>query len=108
MTQRGSLPLYLGIILTVLVLGPGLVMVAQTAWPEQLTAWVARAHGEGLTAALAGKLTAADLPMVVETGADIVGVRGAACESGRSGPIVASRIRALKTALLTSFHLTHR
>jgi len=38
-TQRGSLPLYLGIILTVLVLGPGLVMVAQTAWPEQVKAW---------------------------------------------------------------------
>ncbi|WP_251152643.1 Na+/H+ antiporter subunit A [Cellulosimicrobium sp. Marseille-Q4280] len=38
-TQRGSLPLYLGIILTVLVLGPGLVMVAQTSWPEQLKAW---------------------------------------------------------------------
>ena len=85
--------------------GPGLLRLVS---PEQLTAWVARAHGEGLTAALAGKLTAADLPMVVETGADIVGVRGAACESGRSGPIVASRIRALKTALLTSFHLTHR
>ncbi|MBD5785123.1 Na+/H+ antiporter subunit A [Cellulosimicrobium terreum] len=38
-TQRGSLPLYLGIILTVLVLGPGLVMVVQTSWPEQVKAW---------------------------------------------------------------------
>src|SRR5690606_41993974 len=38
-TQRGSLPFYLGAILVVLVLGPGVVMVAQTAWPEQLKAW---------------------------------------------------------------------
>ncbi|MDQ8041369.1 multisubunit sodium/proton antiporter, MrpA subunit /multisubunit sodium/proton antiporter, MrpB subunit [Cellulosimicrobium aquatile] len=38
-TQRGSLPFYLGAILVVLVLGPGVVMVAQTAWPEQLRAW---------------------------------------------------------------------
>jgi multicomponent Na+:H+ antiporter subunit A len=38
-TQRGSLPFYLGAILLVLILGPGVVMIAQTAWPEQLKAW---------------------------------------------------------------------
>lgn len=38
-TQRGSLPFYLGIILVALTLGPGLVMVVQTSWPEQLKAW---------------------------------------------------------------------
>lgn len=83
--------------------GPGLLQLVS---PEKIAAWVAKAHGEGLTAALAGKLTAVDLPMVCETGADIVGVRGAACASGRSGPIVDSRIRALKTALLPSCHMT--
>jgi multicomponent Na+:H+ antiporter subunit A len=38
-TQRGSLPFYLGIILLALALGPGLVMAVETSWPEQLKAW---------------------------------------------------------------------
>jgi multicomponent Na+:H+ antiporter subunit A len=38
-TQRGSLPFYLGIILLALALGPGLVLAVQTSWPEQLKAW---------------------------------------------------------------------
>ncbi|MCB7135094.1 Na+/H+ antiporter subunit A [Cellulosimicrobium marinum] len=38
-TQRGSLPLYLGIILLVLVVGPGSVLVARTSWPDELKAW---------------------------------------------------------------------
>jgi uncharacterized protein (UPF0264 family) len=61
-----------------------------------LRSWVARAHGAGLTVALAGKLTADDLPCICETGADIVGVRGAACEHGRSSRVVAERVRALR------------
>ncbi len=39
LTQRGSLPFYLGVILVVLVLGPGLVLIVQTSWPTQLAAW---------------------------------------------------------------------
>ncbi|WP_265520169.1 Na+/H+ antiporter subunit A [Oerskovia flava] len=39
LTQRGSLPFYLGGILLVLVLGPGAVMMAGWAWPEQVKAW---------------------------------------------------------------------
>ena len=84
--------------------GPSLLRLVS---PETLAAWVARAHGHGLTAALAGRLTAVDLPVVRETGADIVGVRGAVCESGRSGPVVETRVEALKSALLSSLPLTH-
>ena len=63
--------------------------------PDALAAWVARAHARGLIAALAGTLAADDLPFVRETGADIAGVRGAACEGGRTGRVTAERVAAL-------------
>jgi len=55
------------------------------AWlaPEALAAFVADAHGAGLEVALAGELRAEDLPVVRATGADIAGVRSAACRDGR-------------------------
>ena len=44
---------------------------------------VAEAHGAGLEMALAGELRAEDLAAVRATGADIAGVRSAACRDGR-------------------------
>jgi (5-formylfuran-3-yl)methyl phosphate synthase len=61
--------------------------------------WVRRAHEAGLIVALAGRLTAGDLAWVDDTGADIAGVRGAACEGGRSSSIVEERVRMLRQAL---------
>lgn len=68
------------------------------AWlsPDALSAWVAHAHGHGLIAALAGRLVAEDLPILCDAGADIAGVRGAACEGGRDGHVSAARIGALR------------
>jgi uncharacterized protein (UPF0264 family) len=67
--------------------------------PDALTSLVADAHGAGLQIALAGALRAEDLPVVQATGADIVGVRSAACSDGRrSGPLDAARVRALRAA----------
>jgi len=63
---------------------------------DTLRAFVARAHTAGLFAALAGKLTANDLPFVRDLGADIAGVRGAACEGGRTGRVTADRVRILR------------
>jgi hypothetical protein len=51
--------------------------------PVALAAFVADAHGAGLEVALAGELRAEDLPVVRATGADIAGVRSAACRDGR-------------------------
>jgi uncharacterized protein (UPF0264 family) len=51
--------------------------------PAALAAFVADAHGAGLEVALAGELRAEDLPVVRATGADIAGVRSAACRDGR-------------------------
>ena len=64
--------------------------------PRGLAAFVDRAHACGLFAALAGKLTADDLPIVYDAGADIAGVRGAACEGGRTGRVTADRVRILR------------
>jgi (5-formylfuran-3-yl)methyl phosphate synthase len=67
--------------------------------PEALTALVAEAHELGLAITLAGALRADDLPVVGATGADIVGVRSAACAGGRrTGSLDPARVRALRAA----------
>jgi (5-formylfuran-3-yl)methyl phosphate synthase len=66
--------------------------------PRQLAAWVAAAHDENLLVALAGKLTADDLCVVRDLGADVAGVRGAACDGGRTGHVTADRVRLLRSA----------
>jgi uncharacterized protein (UPF0264 family) len=60
--------------------------------------WVRLAHEAALTAALAGSLGAADLAGALSLGADIAGVRGAACEGGRTGRIARERVAALVSA----------
>jgi uncharacterized protein (UPF0264 family) len=68
--------------------------------PDALTSLVAEAHDAGLDVALAGALRAEDLPVIAATGADIAGVRSAACtDSVRSGPLDPDRVRALKQGL---------
>lgn len=76
--------------------GAGLTALCTLA---ELSAWVAEAHGHRMFAALAGKLTAEDLEMVRDAGADIAGVRGAACEGGRMGRLSAERVRLLRARL---------
>jgi (5-formylfuran-3-yl)methyl phosphate synthase len=66
---------------------------------DELRSLVADAHAGGLQVALAGALRAEDLPVVQAAGADIAGVRSAACRDGaRSGPLDAARVRALRAA----------
>ena len=83
--------------------GPRLSELASPAW---LTAWVDRARRRSLMVALAGRLQADDLPMVRRCGADIAGVRGAACSGGRSGVVEAARVRALLDACRGARDLT--
>jgi (5-formylfuran-3-yl)methyl phosphate synthase len=65
--------------------------------PDALTSLVAEAHAAGLQVALAGALRAEDLPVIRDAGADIAGVRSAACHEGlRSGRLDAARVRALR------------
>jgi len=70
--------------------------------PAALAALVADAHAAGLEMALAGELRAEDLPTVRATGADIAGVRSAACFEGRRtaalDPGRIARLRAVSAA----------
>jgi uncharacterized protein (UPF0264 family) len=72
--------------------GPGLRALMPAS---AIAAWVASAHSVGLRVALAGQVTAEDLSFLRDTGADIVGVRGAACEGGRTGRIASAKVRVL-------------
>jgi uncharacterized protein (UPF0264 family) len=64
---------------------------------HQLKSFVDAAHNCGLTVALAGSLRKEDLPAVYALGADIVGVRGAACTHGNrvDGRITRETVREL-------------
>jgi uncharacterized protein (UPF0264 family) len=67
--------------------------------PEALEALVAEGHAAGLEMALAGALRAEELGAVRATGADIAGVRAAACCDGRrTAPLDAERIERLRAA----------
>jgi (5-formylfuran-3-yl)methyl phosphate synthase len=67
--------------------------------PHALASWVASARREGLLTALAGALTLENVDAVSAAGADVVGVRGAACEGGRGGHVTAKRVRVLRHRL---------
>ena len=73
--------------------GPGLRALVNAG---ALAAYVTHAHDSGLLVALAGKLGADDLRFVCEAGADIAGVRGAACEGGRTGRVSAERVSRMR------------
>jgi uncharacterized protein (UPF0264 family) len=75
--------------------GPRLTQLATLAW---LTEWTGQAHRRSLSAALAGRLQPEDLPIARRSGADVAGVRGAACEGGRNGRVVAEAVRGLRFA----------
>jgi len=73
--------------------------IVELMTPAELGDWVALAHLHELTAGVAGSLGLGDFPTVAAAGADIVGVRGAACDGGRTGTVSAERVAALVAAL---------
>ena len=73
--------------------GPGLRALMS---PAELTSWVSAVHDLGLIVALAGKLTVDDLTFVRDSGADVAGVRGAACEGGRGGRVLSEKVERLR------------
>ncbi len=76
--------------------------LCRTLSADALASWVERSQRAGLFAALAGRLTAADVPFVHAAGADIAGVRGAACEGGRTGLVTAERVRQCRIAVASA------
>ncbi len=73
--------------------GPGLCRLLPS---DQLAAWTGGAHRAGLLAALAGKLQPEDLARVRAAGADIAGVRGAACRAGRTSEVSVRKVQQLR------------
>ena len=72
--------------------GPGLTAL----WGmTRLTDWVAAVHELRMVASVAGKLALDDIELVRDAGADIAGVRGAACVGGRLGRVSSARVREL-------------
>ncbi len=72
--------------------GPGLL---ERVDATVLQGWVEQAHRHRLSLALAGKLTPTDVVVATSLGADVVGVRSAACDGGRLGRVDPVRVRAL-------------
>lgn len=64
---------------------------------DQLRSFVDAAHDYGLKTALAGSLKKEDLPAVHALGADVVGLRGAACTHGDrvNGQIIRGKVQEL-------------
>jgi uncharacterized protein (UPF0264 family) len=81
-----------GVLLDTMAKDAGLFTLLE---PEVVGAWVAAAHGAGLFACLAGSLCGADFATACALGADVVGVRGAACIGGRTGRVSRARVTAL-------------
>ena len=81
-------------------------LLLDTAWkdaplfalvsPDAVAAWVAAVRAAGLFAALAGSLSGADFATARAVGAELVGVRGAACVGGRKGRVSEARVAALQ------------
>jgi len=59
---------------------------------------VREARARSLMVALAGRISVEDLSFAYEAGAEIAGVRGAACERGREGPVREERVREMVAA----------
>jgi hypothetical protein len=80
--------------------GPGLFGLVDG---ETVGRWVKGAHAGGLPIALAGKLGAAEAALALSLGADVVGVRSAACVAGggaatdgdRRGRVCRQRVRSV-------------
>jgi len=81
-----------GVLLDTAFKGAGLF---ELIGPGEVGTWVATAHAAGLCAALAGSLRGADFAAAQRAGAELVGVRGAACVGGREGRVSRARVASL-------------
>lgn len=70
---------------------------------DELYNFVSQCQEFGLLSALAGSLGTADIPHVCRFGADVIGVRTAACEGDRiSGQVSARKVQSLKHLIAQS------
>ena len=76
--------------------GPGL-MDSWTA--SEVARWTSLAKRSGLLVGVAGRLESRDVVTVAQSGADVIGFRGAACDGGRSGLVTLKRVHLLRRCL---------
>src|SRR5206468_6613096 len=81
-----------GVLLDTMAKDAGLFMLLD---PTTVGEWVAAAHAADRLAGLAGSLRGTDFATARALGADLVGVRGAACVGGRTGRVSRGRVAAL-------------
>lgn len=62
--------------------------------PATVCGWLAAARDAGFATAIAGRLTLDSLPRAAALGADVVAIRGAACDGGRCGQVRRARVEA--------------
>jgi uncharacterized protein (UPF0264 family) len=62
-----------------------------------LARWIKGGRKHGLLVAIAGGIGIGELPEVATLGPDVIGVRGAACEGGRTGRVTIARVRGLRS-----------
>ena len=66
---------------------------------DEVTRLCRDARAAGLTVALAGSLRLEDIPRALACGADVIAVRGAACDGPRTGRVCEGKVAALKAAV---------
>ena len=66
---------------------------------SSLQAWGEAVHRAGLFFAVAGSLGLDDVDAAADIGADVLGVRGAACEAGRGGSVAVQLVARLRAAV---------
>jgi (5-formylfuran-3-yl)methyl phosphate synthase len=77
--------------------------------PHALRPLAQQAHAAGLSFGLAGALRGQDLSLANDLGADVVGLRTAACRNNqRNGPLEAALVKKLHTEISESFKKTPR
>jgi uncharacterized protein (UPF0264 family) len=76
----------------------GRALFAWTA-PAEVCRWLDEARSRGLLTALAGSLGLDQMELVRRLNPDVLGVRGAACEEGRTGVISSRLVRRLAAAV---------
>lgn len=72
--------------------GPG---VFGCCGPRAVAAWITAARAAGLAVALAGRITAAEMPAAWGLGPDVVALRSAVCFNGRLGKVRSELVRRL-------------
>lgn len=72
--------------------GPGLCACMRGG---DLERWLGHARAAGLHTALAGRLSVSDVSRLAQSGADILGVRGAACGGDRRARVASAYVRQL-------------